>query len=107
MCIRDRVDTDQDFIFPVLKEKVTRLPEEITEATLYVVEQVYSEGDTVQPWIWLNIKKEVLGPRTYEYEDRATNGLLIPDVALKLVEQFKNRFIWQKLGKDGVNHVYR
>ena len=95
---RPSVDVDQDYLFPVLKEEVSYLPEELTEATLYVVEQVFVSGDTVNttnPWITLKMEK--LWPRSYEYERETAIWVLIPDIAKKLLEKFKNRFLGQKI----------
>ncbi len=44
---RPPYEEDQGFLFPVLKDEMSYLPQEITEATLYVVEQVFVSGDTV------------------------------------------------------------
>ena len=44
---RPPFEEDQDFLFPVLKDEISYLPKEITQATLYVVEQVFASGDTV------------------------------------------------------------
>ena len=44
---RPPFEEDQDFLFPVEKDDASYLPTGITEATFYVVEQVYESGDTV------------------------------------------------------------
>jgi hypothetical protein len=44
---RPQFEESQEFLFPVLKDELSYLPDILTEATLYVVEQVYVSGDTV------------------------------------------------------------
>lgn len=97
-------EEDQDFLFPRLFEWEYWLPKEITEATLYVVEQVFVSGDTVGMTPWYIVKSEKSWPDSVSF-DRATNaefGSLVPDIARKLLEKFKNRFAWSKLWSKGL-----
>jgi len=106
---RPPVEEDQDFLFPVIKDEVSYLPKEITEATLYVVEQVFASGDTVGMTPWYIVKSEKSWPDSVSF-DRATNaefGSLVPDIARKLLEKFKNRFAGQRLdSKDLYDYRY-
>jgi len=100
---RPPFEDTQSLIFPVSKEDVSYLPTEITEATLYIVEQLFALGDTV--WWSLpyeTITSEKIWPRSYNYwdDDKARVWFMIPDIALKLLAKYKNRFTGQSLAPN-------
>ena len=96
---RPPFDSNQEFIFPVLKDSLSYLPIWITEATLYVVEQVFISGDTISASVWGGeVIEEKTWPHTIKYwEWTVVSGLLIPDIAKKLLDEYRNSFTWQYL----------
>lgn len=94
---RPSFDSSQEFLFPVLKDKVSWLHTLLTEATLYVVEQVFESWDTISSSFgWGDVLEEKTGPHTIKYSEGSTiSWLIIPDIAKKLLDQFKNIFTWQ------------
>ena len=96
---RPKFDSSQEFLFPVLNDELSYLPNILTEATLYVVEQLFVSWDTVT-WnvgTW-NILEEKTWPHTVKFDkSQIPAGFLIPNVAIKLLDSLKNIFIWQAL----------
>jgi len=51
----------QEFIFPVMKDDVSYIPTDIKQATIFVIEQIFENGDTIQvvnPW-WQIISQKL------------------------------------------------
>jgi hypothetical protein len=86
----------QEFLFPVLKDWVSFLPDILKEATLYVVEQIFVSGDTISSSVWWwDVLEEKTWPHTIKYsEGSIISWLLIPDIAKKLLDQLRNAFTW-------------
>ena len=90
---------NQEFVFPVLKDEVSYLPLWITEATLYVVEQVFISWDTINASLggW-TVLEEKTWPHTIKYAEWSViSWLLVPDLAKKLLDEYRNSFTWQYL----------
>ena len=96
---RPRYDNSQDFLFPVVKDSVSWIPDEIKEACLYVVEQVYSSGDTVSSSVWWGVvKSERMWPRSVTYSEwQIIIWSLVPDIAKKMLDSYKNFYFSQVL----------
>jgi len=90
-------DETQLFLFPVLKEDVSYLPDDIKEATLYTVEQVYVSGDTVTASIGGgSVIEEKTGPHTIKYAEWVNVTLnIIPNIAKKILDEYKLIYFWQ------------
>jgi len=88
----------QELFFPVLdpEDDSSLLPSDITEACLYVVEQLYINWDTISAWNGWAIKKEVMWPHTVEYVTESEIDS-IPNDAQLLLDNWKNIFIYNNV----------
>ena len=94
---RPKFDESQEFLFPVNNDSVSYIPSILTEATLYVVEQLYLLWDVITTSVGLwDVLEEKTWPHTIKYDKSwLPTWLYIPDIAIKLLDNLKNIFRWQ------------
>ena len=89
---------DQDYIFPIKDENENSyIPEDITIATLYTIEQLFVSWDLIS-WAvntWWNIKSEKVWDRTITYTEATNNNLKflwIPFEAEQILKKYRRVF---------------
>jgi len=91
---RERYSDTQRTMFPVDRNNSSRLPEEVKEACLYVVEQLYVNGDMVSATT-TGVKSESMGPRSITYFDDTSKKVVVPSFVSTMLDKFKNLYFRQ------------
>jgi hypothetical protein len=97
-----KVDTTQKLIFPTVDDAI---PEDITEACLYIVEALYVQGDQINNDA-NQIVSETVGDHSVKYAEKKSidsMGDLIPFKAKSILEQYGSCFFNQSLHQNNIN----
>lgn len=99
VCYGEKFDSTQSFLFPIKDEDGNSfLPSDITVATLYVVEFMYSNPDVTNNTLSSRVKKEKVLTHDVEYNDeKKGSALYIPDSAKSILDRYKSMFYRQVL----------
>ena len=101
-----KFDEDQDLIFPVNIENVSVIPNEISVATYYSVEQIFVNADTIigSTTTWNGeISSESTGDRKVTYNVGTTtnwnliNSLWLPNEAIQIISKYRKVFYKSKI----------
>ena len=103
-----KFDEDQDLIFPVNIENVSVIPNEISVATYYSVEQIFVNADTISgstTTVWTGaVKSEKTGDRSVSYDYGTTTtsisntaALWLPDEAIQIISKYRKVFYKSKI----------
>ena len=103
-----KFDEDQDLIFPVNIEGVSVIPNEISVATYYSVEQIFVNADTISgstTTVWTGaVKSEKTGDRSVSYDYGTTTtsisntaALWLPDEAIQIISKYRKVFYKSKI----------
>ncbi len=100
----EKEEESQNTIFPTIDDWI---PQDIVEATLYIVEALISYGNqTNTPWS--QVVQETVGDHTVKYsEAERINSMndLIPLKAKTILQQYWSMFYWQTLHQNNTRDV--
>lgn len=101
-----KLDSNQKTIFPTLDDWV--IPQDIKEATLYIVEALSMYWDKMNT-IWNQIVAETVWDHNIKYsESEKIDSIndLIPLKALDILKQYWSQFFWQTLHKNNIQNAW-
>jgi len=88
----------QDWIFPVDVDWVSTIPDELKLATIWVVEKLYVNGDTITGWTagWAVVEERLWESKIKYSEGTVTTSEEIPDIAKKILRKYRRTFYTSK-----------
>ena len=90
----------QAYIFPILIDEVSTIPKDIKEATFYICEQVFENGDNIVSVTGWEVVQESTGDRSIRYSEWTSDTawiVWIPKQALVILNKYKQIFFKNKI----------